>query len=209
MRRGFPIIISGPAGSGKTSICQRIVKEVHKVKYSVSATTRPKRPGERNGRDYHFLEERTFKQWIRAGRFCEWAKVHDHYYGTPRDFMEKALSSGKEVILDVDLQGRRAIRKKYPEGVYILLFPPSCVDLKKRLRKRGTETKESLKKRLQGVEREMKGFEKFDYLVINRSLKKAVEAVRTIISSERLRGIHDEQFNALKVEWKKKMGVGL
>ena len=178
------------------------------MRYSVSATTRPMRPGERKGRDYHFLDERTFKQWIRVGRFCEWAKVHDYYYGTPKDFLEETLFNGNQVILDVDYQGRRAIRKEYPDGVYILILPPSFPILQKRLRKRGTETQESLQKRLKGVEKELKGLENSDYLVINRNLSKAVEAIRTIILAEgfRERGV---QLNILTKAWRKKMGVNL
>jgi guanylate kinase len=189
MRRGFPIIISGPTGSGKTSLSNKIVKLDRGVKYSVSATTRPKRKGEREGRDYHFVEHKTFEEWIRSEKFCEWAKVHDHYYGTLRNFIEQTLSKGKEVVIDVDYQGRKALRKEYPDGVYIFLLPPTYADLEKRLRKRGTESKEAIRKRLEGVEKELKGLKSADYLVINRNILKTAHAVQMIIKAERLRGM--------------------
>jgi guanylate kinase len=189
MRRGFPIIISGPTGSGKTSVSQKIVKLDRGVKYSVSATTRPKRKGEREGRDYHFVGRKTFEEWIREDKFCEWAEVHDNYYGTLRNFIEQILSKGKEVVIDVDYQGRKALRKEYPDGVYIFLLPPTFSDLEKRLRKRGTESKEAIRKRLEGVEKELKGLKSEDYLVINRNITKTVYAVQMIIKSERLRGM--------------------
>ena len=192
MRRGFPIIISGPTGSGKTSVCQKIVKVDRGVKYSVSATTRPKRSGEREGKDYYFIDQSKFKRWIRETRFSEWAKFHDYYYGTPRANLEGLLSKGREVILDIDFQGRKAIRKVYPDGVYIFLLPPTFDDLEKRLRKRGTETIEDIRQRLLGIGNEFKGFKEFDYLVINRNIIRTVEAVRMIISAERLRGKRQE-----------------
>jgi len=197
MRRGFPIILSGPTGSGKTSLCQRIVKEVRGVEYSVSATTRPKRSRERDGRDYHFVDRKTFKAWIREGRFCEWAMVHNHFYGTLREDLEETLSRGKEVVLDLDAQGRKAIRKEYPEGVFVFLLPPNLSALKKRLRKRGTESKEDILNRLKRVEDELKGFEGGDYLVINQDFDRSVESLKTIISAERLRGLRQD-FDVLK-----------
>ena len=164
----------------------------------MSATTRPKRKGEREGRDYHFVGHKTFEEWIREEKFCEWAKVHDHYYGTLRDLLEDILSEGREVILDLDYQGRKAIRKEYPNGVYIFLLSPTYSDLEKRLRKRGTESKEAIRKRLEGVEKELKGLKSEDYLVINRNITKAVYAVQMIVKAERLRGMRQNLQSWLK-----------
>jgi guanylate kinase len=178
------IVVSGPSGVGKTTICDRILERRRDIWYSVSATSRPRRKGERNGREYYFLSEAEFKDWIRKKRFIEWAMVHGHLYGTPKHFMDDQIRRGRHVLLDVDVQGGINLKKIYPDGIYIFIRPPNFAELKRRLTKRNTETPEELKNRLAAVWREIKCQKKYGYSVVNDELNRAVARILAIIDRE-------------------------
>ncbi|KPK99823.1 MAG: hypothetical protein AMJ91_06180 [candidate division Zixibacteria bacterium SM23_73_3] len=181
------VVLSSPSGGGKTTICEKILKKHKDHIYSVSATTRKRRKGEKHGKDYLFVSEEEFKKKIRKKEFVEWAWVHGERYGTLKKFVAKA-KRGKQVALFVlDVQGGMAFKKKYPQSVLIFLLPPSMNELKTRLLKRGTEKTEEIKKRLKVALKEMKFWSKYDYVVINASLSQTVDSVEKIIESEELK----------------------
>lgn len=182
-KTGKIVIISSPSGGGKTTICRRLLGANPRWTFSVSYTTRPMRAGEKDGREYCFVEEKEFSRLHRAGFFAESAKVHLHHYGTPRKPLEKAIKTGQIILLDVDVQGAASIKKKYPEAVSLFILPPSKTELKKRLRRRGTETAAQLKVRLHNAIREMGRFNEFDYIIINKDVNEAVVAADHMIKS--------------------------
>jgi guanylate kinase len=187
---GKIVIISSPSGGGKTSICNRLLSPTRKRqgwKFSISYTTRNRRRGERNGREYFFVSEPDFKKLVAKDFFAEHFKVHLYRYGTPRQPLEEVVHKGGVMLLDVDVQGAFKLRRVYPQAVTIFVQPPSIVALKRRLTARGTETKEQLKVRFENAIEEMKLFSKFDYVVINQDLDVAVEEVLHIIASAHCR----------------------
>jgi len=183
-RRGRIIVISGPSGVGKTTISDRILAKRRDIWYSVSATSRPRRGGERNGREYCFLSDARFKDWIRRKRFIEWAVVHGHLYGTPKKFLEDRLRRGRHVLLDVDVQGGLNLKRIFPDGIFIFIKPPSYAELKKRLTKRNTETAEDLQNRLAAAWREIKHQKKYGFVVVNDDLERTVDRILGIIDHE-------------------------
>ncbi len=188
MSKGFILVISAPSGCGKTTILRRVMGDLPGLVFSVSHTTRPPRPGEENGRDYHFV---TREQFIairdrEPSGFLEWAEVHDNFYGTGRDEVMARLEQGLDVVLDIDVQGARQIRRT-AEPVTVFIAPPSLDELARRLRGRGTETEETIALRLRNAEIEMEAVSEYDYLVINDRLDEAVESLRAIIIAERSR----------------------
>lgn len=185
--KGLLFIISGPSGVGKGTIRKEISKMFPELKYSISANTRPPRPDEREGVDYYFITREKFKSMIRENKFAEWAVVHGEYKGTPLDFLIQQRKIGNDVILEIDVQGAQQIKEKFPEGIFIFIAPPSWEDLVKRLKKRGTETEDNLKKRLNDALEEIAQIENYDYIVINDQLEKAVKKVESIIIAERCR----------------------
>jgi guanylate kinase len=186
-RSTFLIVLSAPSGTGKTTLCREVAAAVEQLQYSVSATTRPARPGERDGRDYRFLEAATFKRMIDERRFIEWAIVYDHYYGTLREPVERWLEEGNDVILDLDVQGARAIRAAYPAAVLIYVFPPSLASLRERLSSRGTDDSSEIERRIAVARREMEEAHFYGYFVVNKTLSRTVEQVRSIVVAERVR----------------------
>lgn len=189
-RPGKIVIISSPSGGGKTSICRKLLSPLRKKKgwqFSISYTTREIRPGERNGREYHFVTDKLFNQKVKANEFAEHFKVHLYQYGTPRKPLETVLKKGGVMILDVDVQGARKLKKEYPEAMTIFVMPPSVKELQKRLRQRGTETKQQLRVRFQNAKAEMKLWNKFEYVVINQELNEAVSEVLSIINCHHCR----------------------
>ena len=182
--RGNIIVISGPSGVGKTTVCRRILAERPDIWYSVSATSRPRRYGERNGREYYFLSPRQFQSWIRRRAFVEWAVVHGHYYGTPVHFLEQNLLTGHHVLLDVDVQGGRSLKKMYPRGIFIFIRPPSYRELTRRLVKRNTEDAVALRKRLTSAWKEIRSRRAYGYTVINDDLDRTVKRIMRIIDKE-------------------------
>lgn len=200
----FLIVISSPSGGGKTSITQAILKRNKCLKYSVSATTRPKRNGEVHGQDYFFLTEDEFKAHIERDEFAEWAIVHKNFYGTPLGFIIHQLESGYSVVMDIDIQGARLARQKYPDAVCIFVVPPSLEILEKRLRKRATDSEEVIQRRLVEARQELKAVDEYDYIVVNRELEASIRTVEAIIMAEQCR-----TSRALKIPHIKKVEFNL
>ena len=184
---GIFYVISGPSGAGKTTILKKIMRNVDNLAFSVSYTTRPKRPNEREGADYFFVTEEQFKDLIEKDEFVEWALVHGYYYGTSKKFIEMELSKGYDIVLDIDVQGALSIMQKYSNAVFIFLAPPSFDTLKERLLKRKTESEKDLVKRIEDAKWELSKISMFDYIVINDSIESTVEKIKSIIEAERLR----------------------
>lgn len=180
---GLLVVISSPSGGGKTSIIQELKKHATiDFEYSISATTRKPRPGEVNGKDYIFLSDAEFLSNIKDGKFIEWEKVHQFYYGTPKQRIEQWLTEGKIVLLDIDVNGAVKIKMKYPQqAVSIFIQPPSVKHLIKRLKNRKTDSAEEINKRLQRLPLELEKKDQFDYIVINNKLQDTVKQVMKII----------------------------
>jgi guanylate kinase len=183
----FPIILSAPSGGGKTTIKDRLVALRSDVAYSVSCTTRSPRPGEQDGRDYHFLSASEFLARQERGEFAEAAEVHGRLYGTLRSEVERALSAGRHVIMDIDVQGAAQFRRAFPESVLIFILPPSADVLLERLRARNTEHREALTSRLVSALVELRAVSTYHYVVVNDDVKRAVASISGIIDAEGLR----------------------
>lgn len=184
-RKGNLFIISAPSGSGKTTLCELMVKNLPRIVRSVSLTTRPARRGEKNGKDYIFVTEKEFKRRIKNGALLEWAKNFGYYYGTPKDKVQKLLSSGKDVILAIDVKGAMKVKKSRPEGAFIFILPPSLAELKKRLRERGSNSKKEIEHRMRVAKREIAYLPMYNYSVVNDSIKNAMEHLKAIVKAER------------------------
>ncbi|ABV34182.1 MULTISPECIES: guanylate kinase [Pseudothermotoga] len=185
--KGVLYVVSGPSGVGKTSIIELTLKKVKNIVFSVSCTTRPKRPGEIDGKDYFFVSEPSFMKMVENGEFLEWAVVHSYYYGTLKKFVEEQLENGKNVLLDIDVQGAMTVMKKAGDAVYIFIAPPSFEELKQRLVKRGTEDKTNLERRLEDAKRELSFIPQFEYLIVNENLQESVDQLCSIIVAEQVR----------------------
>jgi guanylate kinase len=185
--RGNLFIVSAPSGAGKTTLCQKLSSIIPNLRHSVSYTTRAKRQGEVNNRDYTFIKESVFCKMVERGEFIEWAKVHGNLYGTSRKRLEEMRDKGINVILDIDVQGARQIKRKCPDGVYIFILPPSMRVLRERLEKRMCNSSEEMKERLKRAKKEIEEYKKYDYVIINDNFENALEELRSIVSMERLR----------------------
>lgn len=183
--KALVFVISSPSGGGKTSICRHLIETLPHLKRSLSFTTRKMRNGEKKNRDYYFISKEEFLEKIKKDAFMEWAKVLDNYYGTSREVVEKYLSAGNDVLLNIDVQGALQIKKVYPKAVSVFILPPSVNVLKKRLVGRKTDTKTEIDKRLNLAKKELSYAPEYDYIVVNDSLRRAVEKVRSIIIAER------------------------
>ncbi len=187
---GQIVIISSPSGGGKTSICRRLLSSARRKAgwtFSVSYTTRKRRPGERDGREYWFVDEAAFQDLVHRQYFAEHFKVHLYHYGTPRKPLESVRNNGGVMLLDVDVQGAFRLCREYPNAITIFVLPPSVAALKVRLRRRGTETKEQLRVRFENARKEMRLYNRFEYVVINDDLDEAVRDVLSIVRSGRCR----------------------
>jgi guanylate kinase len=182
----FPIILSSPSGGGKTTIAQKLLAARRDLGYSVSATTRPPREGEVDGRDYHFRSTKDFKRGQAAGEFAESAEVHGHLYGTLRAEVDRVLTSGKHVIMDIDVQGTRQFAAAFPDSVLIFILPPSAKALIARLEARGSEDTKSLIRRFRSAIDELKAIDLYQYVVVNDEVDSAVAAISSIIEAEGL-----------------------
>lgn len=185
--RGTLFIVSAPSGTGKTTICKKISEMLDNLKSSVSFTTRKARQGEVDGEDYIFITEKRFRNMITKGEFVEWAEVHGNLYGTSRKGLEKIIASGRDVILDIDTQGARQIKKSYGNGVFIFILPPSMTELRKRLEKRMSNTREDRERRLKRAVEEIRAYKMYDYVIINDLLNCSLRKFESIILAERQR----------------------
>ncbi len=178
--RGHVLLISGPSGSGKSTICKRLLEDP-RVEFSVSATTRAKRSGEVDGRDYHFLSKEEFRRRTEAGEFIEWAEVYGNLYGTLRAPMDTALDAGRVYLVEIDVQGALQLMGLGVVGVYVFVAPPDFEELRRRLVERGSESPESLVRRLNKAEDEYRERKKYDHVVINDDVERAVAEVRALV----------------------------
>lgn len=185
--KGLLIVISGPSGAGKGTICKSFMERNKEVVLSVSATTRSPRKGEVDGVNYHFMTKEQFKEKMEADDFLEYAEVYDNFYGTPKSNVEELLESGKDVILEIDIQGALKVKENAEEGIFIFILPPSMEELKQRIIKRGSETEESLMKRFKSAYKEINFVSKYNYAVVNDEVETAVEKLESIITAEKCR----------------------
>lgn len=184
-RRGFLVVLSGPSGAGKNTLLSAVLPRIPDLKYSVSATTRPPRPGEEDGIDYYFLRDDEFQAMIERGEFLEWAEFAGYRYGTPRRFVEESLAQGLTVITDIDIKGARQIKRNLPNAVFVFLLPPSMQELHKRLCARGTDSADAIDRRLKIALEEMAAIVDYDYWILNRDLEEACQLLVAIIQAER------------------------
>jgi guanylate kinase len=179
VERGTMLVVSGPSGSGKSTICKRLMADP-RVEFSVSATTRSPRSGEVDGREYHVLDKARFRAEIERGAFIEWAEVHGNLYGTPRVPMETALAAGKVFLLEIDVQGGAQLKALGLPGIYVFIAPPDLADLRQRLAHRGTDAPEVIERRLAKAKEEMRARERYDHVIVNQDLERAVAEVRRL-----------------------------
>lgn len=186
--KGLLIVISGPSAVGKGTICKELIKRgIDNLELSVSATTRRPRQGEIDGINYYFKEKEVFEKMIESEDFLEFARVYDNYYGTPKKNVMDKISNGKDVILEIDIQGAKQVKRNYEDGIFIFIMPPSFKELKNRIVKRGTETQKDMDKRMTCAFEEVQQAKYYDYIVVNDNLNSAVEKIYCIIKAEKCR----------------------
>jgi guanylate kinase len=187
-RRGLMFVLSSPSGAGKTTLSRLLIDRMPGLKMSVSATTRPMRPGEVDGRDYHFIDKAIFERMVRGGELLEWATVFDNRYGTPRSPVEKALAAGQDVLFDIDWQGTQQLREKArADVVSVFILPPSAADLERRLHSRAQDSADVIRRRMNRASHEMSHWAEYDYIVINHDIDDAFAEVQSILKAERLK----------------------
>ena len=184
--RAFPIVVSGPSGVGKTTLVSGLIGKLSMLQRSISATTRAPRGGEVNGESYFFVSEEEFEN-LKRDKLVEWAKVHGYLYGTPRAFVERTLEKGIDVVLSIDVQGGRAVKKCFPDAVMVLILPPSFEVLEQRITRRAADLDEDIKTRLANARHELRALPEYEYAVVNNELDQAVAALRAIVVAERCR----------------------
>ena len=182
---GFPLVVAAPSGTGKTTVCRALVARDPRLVFSVSHTTRARRPGEEDGRDYHFVGEAEFRRMIDAGEFLEWALYNDRLYGTSFAAIDAGLASGRDVVLEIEVQGARQVRKRRGDARLVFLLPPAWPELEVRLRGRGTDGEEEIERRLVVAKGELAAAEEFDYAVVNDDLETCVRELAEIVAAER------------------------
>ena len=185
--KGDIFVISAPSGTGKTTLVRLLLSRFPTLSFSISYTTRLPRPGEVDGQHYFFVSEREFKKSIAKGEMLEWAKVYGHYYGTPLTFVQEKIAAGKDIVLDIDIQGAQAVKKKMPEAILIFLIPPSWNELQRRITSRSSDSPEEIKKRLEAAKKEILAAREFDYIVINDVLEDALKELVSIIQATKAR----------------------
>ncbi len=181
------MVISGASGTGKGTVCKKLLDDIPEIFYSISATTRKPRPAEVDGREYFFISSEKFQTWIAEEKFLEYAEVYGNFYGTPAHVIEEKRNEGVDVLLEIDVQGALKVMEKCPDGVYIFLLPPSIDELCNRITNRGTESPEVLQKRIQSAKNEIDTGKKYQYVVVNDSVDAAVEKIKSIIAAEHCR----------------------
>ena len=202
MRKGLLILISGPSGTGKGTVCDLLRQKHPEISYSISATTRQPRPGEQDGVNYYFYTKEKFREMIDQGQLLEWAEVYGNFYGTPKQKVLDRLEAGEDILPEIDTQGALNVMKVMPEGLFIFLLPPSLEELAARLKGRGTETEESLHRRLGAAVDEIKLATKYRYVVVNDKVEDAQETIAKIIEAEHHRSDLNESLLAKLQVWK-------
>jgi len=186
-RRGLLYVLSSPSGAGKSTIARMLMAADDGVAMSVSATTRPIRPGEVDGRDYHFVDDAGFDAMVAAGEFLEWAHVFGHRYGTLKREVMKVIEGGRDVLLDIDWQGTQQLKQVDPDIVRVFILPPSTEELERRLRARGTDGEETIRRRMDRAAAEISHWAEYDYVLINNDAEKCTELAHNILKAERLK----------------------
>jgi guanylate kinase len=186
-RRGTLFVVSAPSGAGKTTLCREARMRVPHLAYSVSCTTRAPRPGEVDGHDFRFISRETFLAMRERGELAEWASVHGNLYGTPARPLETALHDGRDVLLDIDTQGATQLRQRYPEAVLVFVVAPSMAELEQRLRERRSDADQDIARRLARARDEIALWKQYDYLIVNRDVKEAIDQLMAVIQAERCR----------------------
>ena len=184
------IVVSAPSGTGKTTLCNEVIKQLPNLSFSISHTTREPRPGEKHGENYYFVPEETFKQNVKEGKIAEWTEIYGNFYGTAKETIEREFDRGIDLIFDIDERGGRQLSEAFSDVVTVLILPPSMEILKKRLVDRGTNKKEDINRRLKQAEEEIKGMSWYSYVIVNDEVEKAVLQLKGIITAERCRHDH-------------------
>ena len=202
-RKGILVVVSGFSGSGKGTLMKALVEKYHQYALSISATTRQPRPGEENGREYFFVTREAFQKMAEENALIEYAQYVENYYGTPREYVEKQLASGRDVILEIEIQGALRIKEQYPDALLLFVTPPSAEELKRRLTNRGTESAEVIEARLKRAAEEAEGVEAYDYIVVNDDLEACTERLQQLIEAQHSRtSLQKEFLNRIRAELK-------
>lgn len=187
MTTGTLFIVAAPSGAGKTTLVGRLMADDAQVRHSISYTTRSPRPGEQDGREYHFIDVQRFLAMRERGEFAEWAEVHGNFYGTSRAWLEERMEAGDDVLLEIDWQGAQQVRRQFPEAVGIFILPPSIAELERRLRGRGSDSEDVIARRVAGALGEMRHVGEFDFVIINKDLEVALDELKAAVTASRLR----------------------
>ena len=192
--KGILVVVSGFSGAGKGTLMKRLIQDYDDYALSISATTRAPRPGEEDGREYFFLQKEQFEKKIAENGLIEYARYCDNYYGTPREYVEKQLEAGRDVILEIEIQGALKVKKQYPDALLLFVMPPSAAELRRRLIGRGTETEKVIEKRMHRASEEAEGIENYEYIVINDDLDTCVKELHEIIKTAHNTPLRNEEF---------------
>jgi guanylate kinase len=183
---GHLYIVAAPSGTGKTTLVRLLLENDSGIRLSISSTTRAPRPGEQDGREYDFVDVPEFIERVSRGEFLEWAEVHGNYYGTSRKWIEAEMNAGRDVLLEIDWQGAQQVRKSFPDAIAVFILPPSLDALKERLSSRGTDSSETIARRIAAARDEMRHVDEFDYVIINDDLQQALGNLMSVVSASRL-----------------------
>jgi guanylate kinase len=205
-RRGLMLVLSSPSGAGKTTLSRLLLDKDKAIDLSISVTTRPRRAGEVNGRDYHFIDALRFRAMKKSGDLLEWAEVFGNFYGTPRGPVERTLSRGKDVLFDIDWQGANQLRRKVRDDlVTVFVLPPSAPELRRRLHTRAQDSEQVIRRRMAEASKEISHWGEYDYVIVNYDVQDALGALRTILSAERMKRTRQTTLEGFVGKLKKKL----